>query len=123
MTSGSACEWVDAMRLDKLADMNRGWFVGDFHPTVLRSRDVEVAVKHYDAGDNELLHHHRVSTELTVVVTGRVRMNGEHYGAGDIVSVEPGEATDFHAETDAITVVVKLPCVVGDKYLGENENA
>ncbi len=40
------------------------------------------------------------------------------WGAGDIVMVEPGEATDFVAITDAVNVVVKMPSVMGDKYLG-----
>ena len=36
------------MKHAKLADMVKGWFVGDFAPVVLRSADVEVAVKHYE---------------------------------------------------------------------------
>jgi hypothetical protein len=33
--------------------MVKGWFVGDFDPSVSRSKDVEVGVKHYRAGDRE----------------------------------------------------------------------
>jgi hypothetical protein len=33
--------------------------------------------------------------------------------------VEPGEATDFVAITDAVNVVVKMPSTMGDKYIGE----
>ena len=46
-------------------------------------------------------------------------MMGQRWSAGDIVVVEPGEATDFLAVTDAVNVVVKLPSVAGDKYAGE----
>ena len=97
----------------------KGWFVGDFSPTLFASPDVEVAVKHYRAGEQEASHFHKVATELTVVVSGRVRMSGEEIGAGEIVRIAPGQATDFLAVTDATTVVVKLPCVSGDKYLAE----
>ena len=96
-----------------------GWFVGDFAPAVLRSTACEVAVKHYAAGDREDVHHHKVATEITLIVSGEVEMMGQRWSAGDIVVVEPGEATDFLAVTDAVNVVVKLPSVAGDKYAGE----
>ena len=106
------------MRTAKLADMTKGWFVGDFEPAALRSAACEVAVKHYRAGDREELHHHRIAAELTVIVSGEVRMCGRRFGPGDIVVLEPGEATDFEALSDAVNVVVKLPSVSGDKYPG-----
>ena len=42
------------------------------------------------------------------------------YRKGDIVVVEPGEATDFEALDDAVNVVVKIPGVNNDKYLVED---
>jgi len=107
------------MRHAQLKDMVTGWFVGDFAPAVLRSTACEVAVKHYAAGDREDVHHHKVATEITLIVSGEVEMMGQRWSAGDIVVVEPGEATDFLAVTDAVNVVVKLPSVAGDKYAGE----
>lgn len=106
------------MKHAKLADMVKGWFVGDFDPVVLRSAAVEVAVKHYRAGDREDLHHHRVATEVTLIVSGSVRMLDRTWEAGDIVLIEPGEATAFEALTDAVNVVVKLPGVKDDKFTG-----
>jgi hypothetical protein len=107
------------MKHARLNDMIKGWFVGDFEPSVIRSDVCEVAVKHYQAGDQEETHHHRVAAEITLIVSGQVWMMGRTWDAGDIVLVEPGEATDFKALTDAVCTVVKLPSVRGDKYLGE----
>ncbi len=106
------------MKHAKLAEMVKGWFVGDFDPVVLRTADVEVAVKHYRAGDREDLHHHRVATEVTVIVSGTVRMLDRVWETGDIVVIEPGEATAFEALTDAVNVVVKLPGAKNDKFAG-----
>jgi len=106
------------MRHARLETMVKGWFVGDFSPTALQTDVCEVAVKHYKAGDHEALHHHKRGTELTLIVSGRVRMMGEEWGPGDILVLEPGEATAFEALTDAINVVVKTPSVAGDKYEG-----
>lgn len=104
------------MHLHKLSDMTKGWFVGDFAPVVLPSKTTEVAVKHYPAGTVEARHVHKIGTEVTVIVSGRARMNDRVLEAGDILLIEPGEATDFEALTEVTTVVVKTPSVAGDKY-------
>jgi len=103
-----------------LRDMTGGWFVGDFEPTAFQTAEAEVAVKAYASGDAEETHVHRVATELTLVVSGTVEMCGHTLCAGDIIVLEPGEATGFRALTDAVTVVVKVPSVAGDKYPVEN---
>ena len=103
-----------AARLDAMV---KGWFVGRFTPTLFDSPDVEVAVKRYGTGDAEKSHYHRVATEITVIVSGRVRMFDREWAPDDVIVVEPGDATAFVALEDTVTVVVKLPCVAGDKYL------
>ena len=110
------------MKQARLSDMMKGWFVGDFEPSVARSAACEVAVKYHKAGDYEEIHHHRAATEITVIVSGRVKIMGKILDAGDIVLLEPGEATDFSALTDAICAVVKLPSVSKDKYPGHPPN-
>lgn len=105
------------MKLDKLDDMIKGWFVGDFDQTACRTKDFEVAVKDYPAGAFEAAHHHKIATEITVIVSGRVRMMGQLFGKGDIITLAPGEVTSFEALEDTVTVVVKFPSVPSDKYL------
>lgn len=107
------------MKTAQLEDMIKGWFVGNFEPTLYRTNDVEVAVKTYKAGEHEDKHYHKIATEITVVVSGTVKMNGIEYNAGDIIVMEPGDATDFEAITDAVNAVVKLPGANNDKYLVE----
>lgn len=108
------------MKLNKLSNFTKGWFVGNFNPTLFSTDEFEIAVKEYKAGDKEEKHYHKIATEITVVVSGMVLMNGVVYNNGDIITIEPGEATDFEALSDAITTVVKIPCVKDDKYCYEN---
>lgn len=103
----------------KLEDMTRGWFVGDFTPTVLATRAAEVGIKHYRAGEREARHYHKIAQEITVIQSGRVQMNGVEYASGDIIVINPMESTDFVVLEDTVTVVVKVPGAVDDKYLGE----
>ena len=102
-----------------LNNMIKGWFVGDFEPTVISSKDFEVGVKRYKKGDSEAKHVHKVATEITVIVEGKVKMNDIEYVKDDIIKIGPNEPTKFECLEDAITVVVKTPSVMDDKYIIE----
>lgn len=97
--------------------MVKGWFVGGFQPAAYSTEACEVAVKRYAASDREALHHHLIATEITLVLSGRIRLAGRECAEGDILVLSPGEATDFEAITDCTTVVVKVPGALNDKYL------
>lgn len=106
------------MKTANLNEMVKGWFIGNFEPSLLKTNDVEVAVKKYKKGDYEDSHYHRIATEFTVIISGRVKMNGIEYKAGDIVVMEPNESTDFEAlEDNTVNVVVKIPGANNDKYI------
>ena len=102
-------------------DMVKGWFVGGFNPTALSTESCEVAVKKYNAGDYESAHYHKIATEVTMVLSGKVKMCGKEWGEGDILVIEPGEITDFLAFIYTVNVVVKIRVALNDKYLVENE--
>ena len=105
------------MKISSLNDMTKGWFVGNFEPSLYKTNDVEIAVKSYKAGDYEEKHYHKIATEYTVVTRGRVKMFDREFSEGDIIVVEPGDTTDFTALTDTQNVVVKIPGANNDKYL------
>lgn len=107
------------MKVEKLSDMKGGWFIGNFTPSLLKTNACEVAVKSYKRGDKEGKHYHKIATEYTVVIKGKVKMFDNIYHEGDIIIVEPGNITDFEALEDAMNVVVKIPGVNNDKYLVE----
>lgn len=107
------------MKIEKISNMTKGWFIGNFDPSLYKTNDCEVAVKTYTRGDVEQAHYHKIATEITVVVKGRVKMFDTIFVEGDIVIVEPGDITTFEALDDAVNVVVKLPGVNNDKYIVE----
>lgn len=107
------------MKIDNLNSMIKGWFVGNFEPTLYKTNDVEVAVKEYIQGDAEERHYHKLATEITVIISGKVKMDGQIYKKGDIIVMEPFESTDFQALEDSVNVVVKIPGANNDKYIGD----
>ena len=53
---------------------------------------------------------------VTVILFWSASMNGVVLNEGQIITINPGEATDFMAITDVTTVVVKTTGVVNNKY-------
>lgn len=105
----------------KLDEFKLGWVVGNFQPTLIRTEQLEVAIKYYKKGQLEPRHHHRIATEWTIVVKGKVHMRQTDYQKGDVIVIKPGESTSFRAIEDSITVVIKTPSVTSDKYI-DNED-
>jgi hypothetical protein len=104
------------MKTFKLKDFTGGWFVGNFDPSILKTENVEVSVKHYKAGFADQPHIHKLAEEITVIISGNVNIDGVVYGANDILLIQPNEAINFVALTDLVTCVVKIPSIKGDKY-------
>lgn len=103
-----------------LDEMIKGWFIGDFEPSLYKTNEFEVGVKQYKAGDREESHYHKIAVEFTVILLGEVKMSGVFYKQGDIIKIKPGTSTDFEAITDVTTVVVKIPGAKNDKYINQN---
>ncbi len=99
-----------------LSDFIKGWFIGDFEPTLVKTTQFEVGVKNYKKGDFEVKHFHKVATEYTVIVSGRCIMLGQEFGPNEIVQINPGIATSFEALEDVVTLVVKIPSLPNDKF-------
>lgn len=107
------------MKIKKIDDFIKGWFVGDFERALIRTKDFEVAVKYYKKGDTDEVHYHKVADEITVVVYGKCKINDKEYGPGDVIWLEPNDISRFEALEDSANVVVKKPSVMGDKYIVE----
>ena len=105
------------MKIHKLDQFTKGWIVGDFSPSILRTKDFEFMVRSYNPGDSEAAHVHKIADEITVVVNGVFLMNGNKLSAGDIIHLSPGDSADFECIEAGATAVIKSPSVMGDKYI------
>ena len=104
------------MEIENIKNFIGGWFIGDFEPTLLKTKDFEIAVKRYKPGAEEVSHVHKIATEYTVILHGAATFNNQTFFADEIVIVKPGESVAFKAWSDVITLVIKVPSVKGDKY-------
>lgn len=106
------------MKKLKLSDSGaRGWFIGDFPEAVVQTKDFEVCYQENSHTYPTDKHYHKIITEIQLVVRGKMVVNGEEFGVGDICVLEPGEhySAQYLEPTDV--VAVKFPSVPNDKYL------
>jgi hypothetical protein len=94
----------------------RGWFIGDFPEAVVRTKDFEVCWQSNSAGTVDAPHMHKIVTEVQLITSGRMIINGEVFGPGDIYVSEPGEEYRAHYLEDTKVVAIKFPSIPGDKY-------
>lgn len=99
--------------------MKGGWFVGNFEPSVFKTKNFEVGYLKHKKGDSWDKHYHKHATEISLIVRGRVKVNDEIYSKGDIFIIEPNEIVDPLFLEDTEVVVVKAPSIVNDKYVIE----
>ena len=104
------------MKIFNLNGMTKGWFIGNFEPSLCKTNECEVAIKEYKKGYKENAHYHKIATEFTCVISGKVKMFDKVYEKGAIIVVEPGDITSFEALEDSVNVVVKIPGANNDKY-------
>ena len=76
-------------------------------------------MKYYKAGESEGRHVHKIITEYTIILSGKVRMNESIYGEKSIIKIDPNVSTDFECLEDAITLVIKTPSIPSDKHICE----
>jgi len=103
------------MKRYRLEDYHKGWVVGNFVPSILEL-NTEVALQRMPKGVPTKDHVHKEATEITIVVSGALRINGNSYGPNDICVLEPGEISRSEFLEDTIIVVIKTPSVPLDKY-------
>ena len=105
------------MKLAKLSEFTNGWFLGDFSPSLFKNEDFEVCVKNFKKGDVEAAHFQKVATEVTVILSGSVRMGDHILQVDDILTIYKDEVCDFEALSDCKVLGIKFPSLPEDKVL------
>jgi len=104
------------MHVTKLSDYIRGWFIGDFKPTVLRTKDFEVGVLTHKKDEKWPAHYHKQSIEYNVLVSGKMIVQGKELNSGDIFVFDKGEIADPVFVEECTIVCVKVPSIPSDKF-------
>lgn len=104
------------MNIFKMSDMLRGWFIGDFEPSIVRTKAFEVGILTHKKDEDWGEHYHKIATEYNVLLKGKMSINGTVLNEGDIFILEPMETALPVFMEDCTVLCVKVPSVIGDKY-------
>jgi quercetin dioxygenase-like cupin family protein len=94
----------------------RGWFIGNFEPSILKTDQFEVALINHVKDEKWSAHYHAIATEYNLLVSGKMQICGETIEPGDIFVLEPNEIADPEFLEDCQVLCVKVPSINGDKY-------
>jgi len=103
------------MKRAKLNDMVKGWFIGHFEPSILKTDQFEVGVLQRKKGGEEP-HYHAVATEYNILLSGNLTLSGESILPGDIFVIEPNEIVYPFYHEDSTILCVKTPSIPNDKF-------
>jgi hypothetical protein len=96
--------------------MWKGWFIGNFEPTVFRTKDFEIGILKHKKDEKWAKHYHAIATEYNVLISGKMFISGQVIDAGTIFIFEPNEVADPVFLEDCMVICVKVPSIPGDKY-------
>lgn len=105
------------MKVLKISDMSKGWFIGNFEPTAFKTELFEASYKFHPSGEKWDKHFHKVATEINLLVSGHMKICDKEINTGDIFIIEPNEIADPIFYEDCYIVCIKTPSVIGDKFI------
>jgi len=104
-----------SMKVSRLEAMHRGWLIGDFTPSILRTSAFEIAYLHHKKDEVWPAHVHNIADEYNVLIRGSMKLNNETLSQGDIFIVKKGMITKAIFFEDCEILCVKVPSVPSDK--------
>lgn len=104
------------MIVTNIKQYTNGWYIGNFTPAVLQSKDFEIAHHSYPKGFEGNPHTHKIAAEYNYIVTGSLVASGQTLKRGDIFVYEPFDISDVIFLEDTDLIIVKVPSVPNDKY-------
>ena len=105
-----------SMSLFNMDSMKNGWFIGDFAPSVLKTNKFEVGYHTHKKNDETQNHYHKESTEINVIVRGKMIVNKKELKKGDIFVFEPYVVSEAEFLEDTELIVVRDSSKPNDKY-------
>lgn len=104
----------------ELIDCNEygGWFVGNFNPSLIESKNLEFGYKRILKNTKPDYHFHKFKTEYTILLEGKIICLDTKRVINPItcIKLSPYEKNDQFFESDSLILVINTPSKKGDKY-------
>ena len=102
----------------QLENFVKGWFIGDFEPSILKNSGVELAVMHKTKGDvvNDF-HYHENCIEINVLIKGKLNINNKLIQENEIFVFNKYVPSIYEFLEDCTFVVFKNKPSNSDKVI------
>ena len=99
-----------------LDSMKRGWLVGNFEPSILKTDLFEVAYMRHKKDEYWPPHTHNQVNEYNVLIHGKMKINNEFLEEGSVFIIPKGMLTHPRFLEDCEVLCIKVPSVPSDKF-------
>jgi mannose-6-phosphate isomerase-like protein (cupin superfamily) len=109
------------MKIIEFKKMKRGWFIGDFEPSVHKTKNFEVSYKIHKKNEKWDIHYHEYVKEINLLIKGEMILQNKKLKTGDIFILEPFEIANPKFIKECHIICIKTPSMK-DKIIIKNEN-
>ncbi len=102
------------MRCLSVDGVKNGFFVGDFEPSAFSSDHCEIAYRKYVKGSFDGGFYRDRDTQILLITSGSIDVDGKEYSKGSIVIWEPLDIINIFAIEESEVVLMKFPGTKGD---------
>lgn len=102
---------------NNISNMKRGWIIGDFIPSILRTQDFEVGILSHKKNEIWPIHIHKETTEINVLLSGKMTINEEIINPKDVFIFYPGMISAPKFLEDCELICIKYPSRPYDKHI------
>lgn len=106
----------NSVKVNTLNNMTRGWLIGDFEPSIFRTKNFEVGYLTHYKGEEWPAHVHNETNEYNILIRGKMKINNEYIQERDIFVIPKGMLTKATFIEDCEILCIKLPSLPHDKY-------
>ena len=99
-----------------LDSMKRGWLIGNFEPSILKTDLFEVAYMRHKKDEYWPPHIHNQVNEYNVLIHGKMKINNELLEEGSVFIIPKGMLSHARFLEDCEVLCIKLPSVPSDKH-------
>jgi hypothetical protein len=99
-----------------LKNFKGGWIIGNFEPSLINTKNFEIAIKKIKKGFVDIPHYHIGGAEYNILISGKLIQNTTEIFPEEIFIFEAGEVAKVEAIEDSIVIAIRGYSDPSDKY-------
>ena len=104
------------MKFGNINNFERGWIVGDFEPSLFKTKSNDIGILRVNKGDKSDGHFHKKHIEYNIIINGKVKIQDSILIENDIFIYEPLDKSYVEFLEDTTLLVIKNPSTNNDKF-------